>query len=85
MGENADHNLALVETLRGVASARGATVAQIAIAWVTAQGTDIFPLIGARTRTRLDEALGAVNITLSPADIAAIEKAVPKNAARGAP
>jgi aryl-alcohol dehydrogenase-like predicted oxidoreductase len=83
MGENADHNLALVEALRGIATARGATVAQIAIAWVAAQGSDIFPLIGARTRTRLDEALGAASIKLSHADLAAIEQAVPKNAARG--
>ena len=49
-GENVEKNLALVETLRKVADAKGATVAQIAIAWVAAQGKDIIPLIGARTR-----------------------------------
>ena len=65
-GENAEHNLALVEALRGVAAARGATVAQIAIAWVVAQGTDIIPLIGARRRNRLEEALGAAMIALIP-------------------
>jgi aryl-alcohol dehydrogenase-like predicted oxidoreductase len=83
-GENADHNLALVEALRSVATARGATVAQIAIAWVAAQGADIIPLIGARRRDRLEEALGAASVTLSPEDHVAIEQAVPKNAARGA-
>ncbi|HEY1858582.1 aldo/keto reductase [Acidocella sp.] len=83
-GENADHNLALVEALRGVAAARGATVAQIAIAWVAAQGADIIPLIGARRLDRLEEALGATSVTLSPQDFVAIEQAVPKNAARGA-
>ena len=46
-GENAVHNLALVEALRGLAEARGVSVAQIAIAWIAAQGADIFPLIGA--------------------------------------
>ena len=82
-GENANHNLALVEALRGVAATRGATVAQIAIAWVAAQGADIIPLIGARRRDRLDEALGAANLILSSEDFAAIELAVPKDAARG--
>ena len=82
-GENVDHNLALVEALRGVAASRGATVAQIAIAWVAAQGADIIPLIGARTRERLEEALGAARITLSHEDLVAIEQAVPKDAARG--
>jgi aryl-alcohol dehydrogenase-like predicted oxidoreductase len=82
-GENADHNLALVEALRGVAAARGATVAQIAIAWVAAQGKDIIPLIGARRRNRLEEALGAARIALNSEDLAAIERVVPKDAARG--
>jgi aryl-alcohol dehydrogenase-like predicted oxidoreductase len=82
-GTNADANLALVEALRTAAAARGITVAQAAIAWVAQQGPDIIPLIGARRRDRLTEALGALDITLSAADIAAIELAVPKDAARG--
>jgi aryl-alcohol dehydrogenase-like predicted oxidoreductase len=82
-GENADKNLALVEALRVIANVKGATVAQIAIAWVTAQGDDIVPLIGARRRGQLDEALGAVDVTLTPADLTAIEQAVPKGAAAG--
>jgi aryl-alcohol dehydrogenase-like predicted oxidoreductase len=82
-GENADKNLALVEALRVIANVKGATVAQIAIAWVAAQGDDIVPLIGARRRAQLDEALGAVDVTLTPADLMAIEQAVPKGAAAG--
>ncbi|UIJ44486.1 aldo/keto reductase [Sphingomonas cannabina] len=82
-GENLDRNLALVEALRSVAAARGISVAQAAIAWVAAQGKDIVPLIGARRRDRLSEALGALDVTLSPEDLAAIEAAVPRDAAAG--
>ena len=82
-GENLDHNLALVEALRGVAEAKGVTTAQLVIAWVAAQGQDIFPLIGARKRDRLAEALGALDVVLTAADLAAIESAAPKGAARG--
>jgi aryl-alcohol dehydrogenase-like predicted oxidoreductase len=82
-GENLDHNLTLVEALRTVAEAKGVTVAQIAIAWVLSRGEDIVPLIGARRRDRLDEALGALHVELSPDDLAAIERAVPPGAAAG--
>ncbi|HQN51034.1 MAG TPA: aldo/keto reductase [Phenylobacterium sp.] len=83
-GENLETNLALVEALRAVAIARGVTVAQIAVAWVLAQGDDIVPLIGARRRDRLAESLGALTLDLSPADLAAIEAAAPKGASAGA-
>ncbi|MET9497003.1 aldo/keto reductase [Streptomyces sp. NPDC006552] len=86
-GENLRHNLGLVEQLRKIAEQQGVSVAQIAIAWVLAQGArhkaDIVPLVGARTRTRLTEALGALDVTLTPADLAAIEQAVPAGAAAG--
>ena len=75
-------NLALVEALRQVAAAKGASVAQVAIAWVVAQGEDIVPLVGARRRDRLAEALGA-SVALAADDLAAIERAVPKDAAAG--
>ena len=81
--ENVDRNLALVEALRAVAKARHASVAQIAIGWVMGQGEDIVPLIGARRRDQLGEALGAIDISLTPGDMAAIERAVPKDAAAG--
>ncbi|AWS41254.1 aldo/keto reductase [Streptosporangium sp. 'caverna'] len=80
---NVEHNLALVEALRRVAEAKGCTVAQLAIAWVAAQGEDIVPLVGARTRERLAEALPAMDLNLTADDLAEIEKAVPPSAARG--
>ncbi|WP_269854075.1 aldo/keto reductase [Streptomyces sp. RPT161] len=82
-GENLDRNLDLVEALGRTADSKGATVAQIAIAWVLSRGEDIVPLVGARTRDRLTEALGALDVTLDAADLAAIEKAVPAGAAAG--
>ncbi|GAA3921329.1 aldo/keto reductase [Amorphoplanes auranticolor] len=80
---NVEHNLALVEALRRIAGAKGCTVAQLAIAWVAAQGTDIVPLVGARTRNRLAEALPAAELTLTADDLAEIARAVPAGAARG--
>jgi aryl-alcohol dehydrogenase-like predicted oxidoreductase len=80
---NVERNLALVEALRAIAVARGVTVAQLAIAWVAAQGNDIVPLVGARRRDRLAEALAATRISLTAADLTAIERAVPKGAAAG--
>ncbi|WP_425559809.1 aldo/keto reductase [Kitasatospora terrestris] len=82
-GDNLAHNLRLVEALRAVAAAKGATVAQVAIAWVASRGADIVPLVGARRRERLAEALGARGLELSAADLAAIEAAVPDGAAAG--
>ncbi|GAA2161370.1 hypothetical protein GCM10009727_75630 [Actinomadura napierensis] len=80
---NVEHNLALTDALRRVAESKGCTVAQLAIAWVAAQGQDIVPLVGARTRARLSEALPAADLILSADDLAEIEKAVPAGAARG--
>jgi aryl-alcohol dehydrogenase-like predicted oxidoreductase len=82
-GDNLDRNLALVDALRRVAAAKDVTVAQIAIAWVAARGADIVPLIGARRRDRLAEALGALDVTLTVEDLAAIEAAVPADAVAG--
>jgi aryl-alcohol dehydrogenase-like predicted oxidoreductase len=83
-GANMTANLALVQALRKVAHAKGISVAQAAIAWVAAQGPDIVPLVGARRRERLAEALGSLQVALSRDDMAAIERAVPKGAAAGA-
>ncbi|MGW1600834.1 aldo/keto reductase [Streptomyces eurythermus] len=82
-GDNLRHNLTLVESLRKIAEHKGVSVAQIAIAWVLSRGEDIVPLVGARTRQRLGEALGALDVTLEEADLAAIEAAVPADAAAG--
>ncbi|ONI71806.1 aldo/keto reductase [Kribbella sp. ALI-6-A] len=80
---NVEHNLALVEPLRDLAEAKGCTVAQLAIAWVAAQGDDIVPLVGARSRERLTEALGATEVLLTEDDLAAIGRAVAPGAVRG--
>jgi aryl-alcohol dehydrogenase-like predicted oxidoreductase len=82
-GDNLTRNLGLVELLRGLAERRGVSVAQLVIAWVLARGGDIVPLIGARTRGRLQEALGALDVSLGADDLAAIERAVPVGAAAG--
>jgi aryl-alcohol dehydrogenase-like predicted oxidoreductase len=82
-GANLDRNLALVETLRGVADELGVSVAQAAIAWVASRGSDIVPLIGARTRTRLTDALGAVDVALADDQLARIEAAVPAEQVAG--
>ncbi len=83
-GENLDRNLALVEALRAVATERGLTVAQAAIAWVLSRGEMIVPLVGARRRERLAEALGALDARLTPDALAHIERAVPADAVAGA-
>ncbi|MDX3068015.1 aldo/keto reductase, partial [Streptomyces sp. ND04-05B] len=82
-GENLRRNLDLVEALRKIAERKGVSVAQIAIAWVLSRGEDVVPLVGARSRDRLAEALGALEVTLDAADLAAIEGAVPAGAAAG--
>jgi aryl-alcohol dehydrogenase-like predicted oxidoreductase len=81
--DNIDRNLALVEQLRAIAADVAATPAQVAIAWVAAQGNDIVPLVGARRRDRLTEALGAVEVKLTDAHLAALAKAFPPGAAAG--
>ncbi|WP_420713829.1 aldo/keto reductase [Streptomyces sp. NRRL WC-3742] len=82
-GDNLAHNLSLVEALREVAAAKGASVAQVAIAWVASRGQDIVPLVGARRRDRLAEALGSLDVNLTDADLTAIEAAVPAGSAAG--
>jgi aryl-alcohol dehydrogenase-like predicted oxidoreductase len=82
-GENLERNLELVDALRRVAEEKQASVAEIAIAWVLSRGEDVVPLIGARTRERLQEALGALEIDLDDHDLERIEQAVPPGAAAG--
>lgn len=83
-GENLDRNLTLVDALQEVAQRTDATAAQVAIAWVLSRGEDIVPLVGARTRQRLAEALPALDLQLSTQDVQRIEQAVPAGAAAGA-
>jgi aryl-alcohol dehydrogenase-like predicted oxidoreductase len=82
-GENAERNAELVERLRAIAAQRGVSVQQLAIAWVSSRGDDILPLIGARRRDQLNEALAALEITLSDDELEAIERAVPDGAIAG--
>ena len=82
-GENRARNDRLVEKLRQLADAKGATTSQLAIAWVLSKGDDIVPLIGARTREQLRESLGALDLRLSPADAATLEAMVPATAVAG--
>ena len=82
-GENLAANLALVAQLEKLAKEKNATAAQLAIAWVAAQGKDIVPLIGTKNRKRLAESLAALKITLTPQDLAAIEAAVPADSVAG--
>jgi aryl-alcohol dehydrogenase-like predicted oxidoreductase len=81
--ENLRRNLELLTALERIAEAKGATTAQLAIAWVACRGSDIIPLIGTKRRDRLAEALGALELTLTPAELAAIEAAVPSGAVAG--
>jgi aryl-alcohol dehydrogenase-like predicted oxidoreductase len=76
-GENLQRNLSLVAALDQLAAARGVTTAQLAVAWVLSRGTDIIPLLGTKRRDRLAESLAALELTLSPDELAAIEAAVP--------
>jgi aryl-alcohol dehydrogenase-like predicted oxidoreductase len=82
-GANLDHNLALVEALRPLAEAKGASVAQVAIGWVLSRGPEIVPLVGARRRDQLAEALAGAELVLTEQDLASIERAVPLEAAAG--
>jgi aryl-alcohol dehydrogenase-like predicted oxidoreductase len=82
-GENLRKNLALVEALRNVAESKGCTVAQLAIAWVLGRGADIVPVVGARQRERLREALGALRVELTAEDVKAIERAMPRGSGAG--
>jgi aryl-alcohol dehydrogenase-like predicted oxidoreductase len=81
--ENHARNLGLLAALEAVAEAKNASAAQLAIAWVASRGTDIIPLIGTKRRDRLNEALKALDLTLSDDDLAAIEAAVPADAVAG--
>jgi aryl-alcohol dehydrogenase-like predicted oxidoreductase len=82
-GENLQRNLDLLAALERIAAGRGATTAQLAIAWVASRGTDIIPLIGTKRRDRLAEALAALDLTLTPGELAAIEAAIPADQVAG--
>lgn len=74
----------IVEAVQAVASAKAATPAQIALAWLLAQGPDIVPIPGTKRRSYLEENAGAANIELTPADLEKLEAAAPRGVAKGA-
>jgi len=82
-GEHLKHNLALVDAVAAVAAQLGASVAQVAIAWVLSRGDDIVALVGSSRRDRLAGALGALELRLGEDALSALEHAVPPGAAAG--
>ncbi|GAA5044224.1 aldo/keto reductase [Nocardia callitridis] len=82
-GTNLTDNVRLVDALAEIAAAKGVSVAQLAIAWVLAKGSDIIPVIGARRRERLPEILGTLDISLSAEELATIEAAAPPERVAG--
>jgi aryl-alcohol dehydrogenase-like predicted oxidoreductase len=82
-GENFMKNLQLVDKIKELATAKGCTPSQLALAWVMAQGYDIFPIPGTKRVKYLEENAASVNISLSAGDLAAIERIAPKNVAAG--
>ena len=82
-GENFERNRHVIDALNTVAAEKGVTASQLAIAWVLAKSPVIVPVIGARTRAQLAESLGALEVRLSPEDVARIESTVPASAIAG--
>ena len=80
-GENLAHNVALVERVETIAKAKGCTSAQLAIAWALAQGKDIVPIPGTKRIKYLEQNLAALEIALTPADLAALDEVAPKGTA----
>ncbi|MGO9591185.1 MAG: aldo/keto reductase [Candidatus Acidiferrales bacterium] len=83
-GENFNKNLELVQRIEKIAAEKNCTPAQLALAWVLAQGDDIVPIPGTKRRTYLDQNLGALDVKLTPADLKRIDELAPRGAAVGA-
>ena len=83
MGENFQKNLDLVEAVKGIAADKGVTAAQLALAWVLAQGEHLVPIPGTRRIPTLEDNIAAAEIVLTPEDLSRIEAVFPKGAAQG--
>ncbi len=83
-GENFSKNLALVAAVKELAAEKGCTASQLAIAWTLAQGEEIIPIPGTKRRNYLDENIGALDVTLSPDELARIDAIFPPDAVAGA-
>ena len=82
-GENRERNQGLIKVLNTLAAEKGASASQLAISWVLAKGATIVPLVGARTRRQLAESLGALQLSLTPVELARIEETIPASAVAG--
>jgi aryl-alcohol dehydrogenase-like predicted oxidoreductase len=82
-GENFAKNMRIVEAVRAVASEKGATPGQVALAWLLHQGDDIVPIPGTKRRAYLEENVAAINVQLSEADLARIDAAAPRGMTAG--
>jgi aryl-alcohol dehydrogenase-like predicted oxidoreductase len=83
-GENFQKNLDLVKAIEEIASKKGVTPSQLALAWLLTRGSDIVPIPGSKSRKHLDENVAAASIQLSPEELARIEEIAPKGAVSGA-
>lgn len=83
MKENFQKNLDLVSRLEEMAAAKKVTTAQLALAWVMAQGDDIVPIPGTTKRTRLEENAASVNVTYTQEELGEIDRILPRGAASG--
>jgi aryl-alcohol dehydrogenase-like predicted oxidoreductase len=81
--ENFRRNMELVEKIRAIAASNGCTPAQLALAWVMAQGDDIVPIPGTKRRQYLEENVGALDIRLTPEELTEIDSLIPPGAAAG--
>ena len=82
-GDNLAHNRALAQKVEAIAKRKGCTPAQLALAWVLAQGPDVIPIPGTKQKKRLLENIGALDVKLSDAEVAEISNAVPAGSAKG--
>lgn len=82
-GDNFKKNLALADAIKQLAAEKGCTPAQLAIAWVLAQGDDIIPIPGTKRRTYLEQNIGALNVSFSEGELAALEEIAPLGVAAG--
>jgi aryl-alcohol dehydrogenase-like predicted oxidoreductase len=82
-GENLEKNLTLVRRVEAMAREKEVSAGQLALAWLLARGPEIVPIPGTKRRGRLDENLGALDLSLTPEDVRALDEAVPRGAAAG--
>lgn len=82
-GGDLDANLAIVDRLAGFAAARGISLAQLALAWLLAQGDDVVPLVGARHARHVADSAASADVVLAPADLAELDRIAPRGATSG--